>query len=418
MSEIHVELPWGAWYRDELHRLQLPGHWEVDVLAPAGGPACTPQDIQAAITAPIDSPPLTELAAGKTSACIVIDDMSRPTRTAMILPPLLEQLRQAGIADSAVSIVMATGSHGNVPAEDIAKKVGPEIAATYRVECHDCRGDLASTGIAYGDRELRVNRTFYEAELKLGISSILPHSFAGFSGGAKLVLPGLTDVEATARSHKFVQLGLRGGADPDRNKFRSEAEQLARTLGMEFIVCVVSNQQRDPSHVFAGNIVAAHRAACHAASGVFSTELRRDYDCLILNAYPKDNDLIQAENVFIALKTAKSPTVGDDGVIVITTAASEGVGQHGLFEPGGLSYRAPQPKRFLKNRELWLYAPTVTTQNARALYWEGYPVFQRPEELTAALDQRFPQPTRCGVFPCAPMQQVSDARGAVMGVAV
>ena len=418
MSGISVDLPWGAWYRDESHRLQLPGHWSVDVLAPSGGSACTPQQIKAAIADPIDSPPLAELAAGKTSACIVIDDLSRPTRAALILPTLLEQLHNAGITRSEISIVIATGSHGCVAAAEIAKKVGPDVAADYHVECHDCRGDLAATGIAYGDRELRVNRTFYDADIKLGISSILPHSFAGFSGGAKLVLPGLTDVEATARSHKFVQLGLRGGADPDHNKFRQEAEDLARTLGMRFVVCVVSNQDRNPIGIFAGDIVAAHRAACRAAEEVFATELRRDYDCLILNAFPKDNDLIQAENVFIALKTAQAPVVRDNGVIVVTTAASEGVGQHGLFEPGGLSYRPPQPKRFLKNRELWLYAPGVPTQSARALYWEGYPVFHRPEELTTALGRRFPQPVHCGVLPCAPMQQVADNRGATMGVAV
>jgi len=414
----NIDLPWGAWYRDELHRLSLPGPWEVDLLSPKSGAACSTDHIAEAIERPIGGKPLEELAAGKQSACIAVDDLARPTRAAAILPHLLKKLREAGVPESNTSIVMATGSHGAVDAAGVAKKVGPEIAAAYKIECHDCHGDLAATGIDYGDRELRVNRTFYEAELKLGVSSILPHSFAGYSGGAKLVLPGLTDVQATARSHKFVQLGLRGGADPDRNKFRGEAEELARQIGLEFIVCVVSNEQRDPIHVAAGDLVEAHRAACDAAQGIFSTELHSEYDCLILNAYPKDNDLIQAENVFIALKTAAAATVAEDGVIVVTTAASEGIGVHGLFDPNGMSYRSPQPKRFLKNRELWLYSPGVTTESARKLYWEGYPVYHRAEELTAALNQRFPGQTRTGVFPCAPMQQVKDMRTAKQGVAV
>lgn len=415
---INIDLPWGAWYQDTQHQLQLPGHWTVDVLSPRDERACSDADIETAIGKPIDCAPLADLAAGKRTACIVVDDLARPTRAAKILPVMLKQLHEAGIPESNVRIVMATGSHGAVNEQGIARKVGAEVAGRYAVECHDCEGDLASTGISYGDHELLVNRTFYEAELKLGVGSVLPHSFAGYSGGAKLVLPGLTDIKATARSHKFVQLGLRGGSDPDRNKFREEAERLARQLGLEFVVCVISNRDRDPVGVFAGDVVAAHRAACSAARDAYATELHEDYDCLILNAYPKDNDLIQAENVFIALKTAKKPAVRDNGLIVLTTAASEGLGQHGLFEPGGLSYRPPQRKRGLGNRELWLYAPGVSTQCARQLYWNEYPVFHHMTDLTTALGRRLPGEARTAVFPCAPMQEVSDMRSAAREMAV
>jgi len=415
---IDISVPWGAWYQDVQHRLQLPGHWTVDVLGPRDGSACSNEDVENALRNPIGCPPLEELAQGKQTACIVVDDLARPTRADKILPTMLEQIHSAGIPESGTKIVLATGSHGAVEQQGIAFKVGKEIAARYEVECHDCRGDLVSTGIEYGDNELRINRTFYEAELKLAIGSILPHSFAGYSGGAKLVLPGLTDLQATARSHKFVQLGLRGGSDPDRNKFRSEAERLARQLGLEFIVCVISNQRREPTAVFAGDLVAAHRAGCAEARNVFATDLERDYDCLILNAYPKDNDLIQAENVFIALKKAKSPALRDDGVIVLTTAASEGVGRHGLFEPGGLSHRPPQRKRPLGNRELWIYAPSVSPQEAHQLYWNGYPVIRQTTELTTALHQRFPSDARAAVFPCAPMQEVVDLRTSAREMAV
>jgi hypothetical protein len=284
------------------------------------------------------------------------------------------------------------------------------------VECHDCRNRLHPTGINYGDRELSLNRTFCEADLKIAVGSVLPHSFAGFSGGAKLVLPGLSDLAATARSHKFVQLGLRGGADPNENRFRIEAEELARRLGLRFVVCVVVNSSRQTVGVFAGDVVAAHRRACEAARKVFRTDLRAQHDCVVLNAYPKDIDLIQAENVFVALKTAKSPAVPSDGVIVLTTAASEGLGCHGLFDPSGVSYRKPARKRALGDRELWVYAPGVSTDDVRRLYWEGYPVYHDMRGLTGALARRFPGTTRAAVLPCAPMQQVHDLRDAPGGV--
>jgi nickel-dependent lactate racemase len=401
-----VGLPWGAWYQDGPHPLDLPDHWSVDVLAPRDAPACSAEEISEAIRSPVEGPSLGELAGGRKSACVVVDDLARPTRASDILPPVLRELHAAGLPEDAVTIVVATGSHGPLTAEQLAWKVGAKTASQYRVECHDCRDHLAATGIEYGDRQLRVNRAFYEADLKIAIGSVLPHSFAGHSGGAKLVLPGLSDLEATARSHKFVQLGLRGGADPNENRFRLEAEDLARRLGLAFVVCVVTNSNRETAGVFAGDVVAAHRRACTSAQRAYATDLNAEYDCIVLNAYPKDVDLVQAENAFVALKTAKAPVVREGGVIVLTTAASEGLGRHGLFGPGGASYRKPTRKRALGNRELWIYAPTVSPDDVRKLYWEGYPAFREATALTRALADRFPGCANAAVFPCAPMQQV------------
>jgi nickel-dependent lactate racemase len=403
-----VELPWGAWYRDGRHPLELPDYWSVDVLAPRDAPACSAEEIAEAIRSPVEGPSLGELAAGRKSACVVVDDLARPTRASDLLPPVLRELHAARLPKDAVAIVVATGSHGTLDARGRAWKVGAQTASQYRVECHDCRDHLAATGIAYGQRELRVNRTFYQADLKIAIGSVLPHSFAGHSGGAKLVLPGLSDLEATARSHKFVQLGLRGGADPNENRFRLETEDLARRLGLAFVVCVVTGGKRETTGVFAGDVAAAHRRACASAQAAYATELTVQYDCIVLNAYPKDCDLVQAENAFVALKTATAPVVREGGVVVLTTAASEGLGRHGLFAPGGASYRKPARKRALGGRELWVYAPTVPPDDVRKLYWEGYPTFREPTELTRALAKRFPDRANAAVFPCAPMQQVRN----------
>jgi hypothetical protein len=94
----------------------------------------------------------------------------------------------------------------------------------------------------------------------------------------------------------------------------------------------------------------------------------------------------------------------------LTTAASEGLGRHGLFEPGGASYRKPTKKRALGDRELWVYAPNVPADAVRKLYWDGYPAFHDAGELRGALASRFPGPTDAAVFPCASMQEVHDLR--------
>ena len=403
-------LPWGAWYQDTICRLELPAGWNVDLLAPADASPRGAEEISAALESPIESPPVRNLAVGCRSACVVVDDLARPTRAGDVLEPLLRQLSEGGLSSEAVRIVVATGSHGALSEEQIRWKIGTEIASQCRVECHNCRDGLAGTGILYGKNELRINRTFLEADLKIAVGSVLPHSFAGNSGGAKLVLPGLADIDSTARSHKFVQLGLRGGSDPNENRFRREAEQLARQIGLKFIVCVLCDNKRQPTGIYAGDPVAAHRRACAASRVACRTELNATYDCAVLNAFPKDVDLVQAENAFVAWKTAKSAVVRDGGVVVLTTAASEGLGGHGLFEPGGVSYRPPVKKRALGERELWLYVPSLSTEDVHQLYWDGYPVFHELDRLREALADRFPDGANAAVFPCAPMQQVDDRR--------
>jgi hypothetical protein len=99
-------------------------------------------------------------------------------------------------------------------------------------------------------------------------------------------------------------------------------------------------------------------------------------------------------------------------VYILATAATDGIGHHGLFEPGGVSYRPPVKKRQLGDCDLWIYAPTLTAEQVHTLYWEGYQLFQSAADLQHALASRFPEQAHCAVFPCAPMQQVDDRRNA------
>jgi nickel-dependent lactate racemase len=411
------DLPWGAWYRDELHPLQLPETWQVDWLASVEAPSLEPLDFEQSLDRPIAAPSLADWARGGRSACIVVDDLARPTRAADVLPAVLDRLQAGGLERQQIRLVVATGTHGPLTAQQIAWKVGPDVASQYRVESHDAAGDLIDTGISYGSTSLRLNRTFVEADRKLGIGTVLPHAFAGYSGGAKLVLPGLADVVATARSHKFVQLGLRGGGDPNTNRFRLEIEQLARQIGFDYLIAVVTDSHRHTTAVFAGDPVHAHRAACQRAAQLHDIPLRKTYDLLILNAYPKDAELVQIDNALGALKSLPQHAVQESGVILLTSAASAGLGHHGLFGPGGASYRSPTQRRQLGSRELWLYAPGVDAATARLLHWEGYPFFQSAEQLGQALAARFPAPIRVGILPCAPMQRLIDHRATQENVA-
>jgi nickel-dependent lactate racemase len=400
------EVPWAAWYGDRRHTLLFPARWSVESLESSESPDLSHDELRDAIWNPIDSAPLAELARGKKSACIAIDDLARPTRTAKILPHVIDALHAGGLADASIRIVVATGTHGPPDADRLAEKIGPGLLPRISVETHDPHGGLAVTDLLYGGRPLRINRTFLAAELKIGIGCALPHPFAAYSGGAKLLVPGLSDLDATDRTHKFVRMGLRGGTNPDNNQFRLEIERIARQMGYEFAICAVPNRTCETAALFAGDLVSAHRRASVAAARIYATRIDKPCDCLILNAYPKDGDLVQALGSLATLKMAPRPIVREGGIVVLTAAATLGIGTHGLFAPGGANYREPAPRRDASKYELWLFAPGVTEMEARQMHWKEDPFFPNAEALALALQRRLGDAAHAAIIPCAPLQQI------------
>jgi lactate racemase len=405
-----ISLPWAAWYAADEHVLECPASWSVDVLAPDAEAPLTPHAIRRAIECAVAGPSLGELARNRRNACVVIDDLARPTPIADLLPPILGTLAASGIAREAVTVLIATGTHHRLTPAEIRIKLGSSYSDDLRIEVHDPSGDLVDTGIKYGNDNLRINRTFITADLRIAIGSVLPHAFAGYGAGAKAVIPGLSDTAATARTHKFVQMGIYDGNDSNRNRFRIEIERLVRQIGLHYVVCVVPNRQLKAVGVYAGDLVDAHRGACDHAARSYATPFGRTYDALILNAYPKDIDLVQSVNALLCLRGLRRPPVKGGGAVVLASATSQGVGEHGLFSPGGVSYRAPRPLKTLGTGELILYTPNLPSAQVHLHFWSGYAVVRDPPALAAALSRSLPADAAVGVVPCAPLQQLADRR--------
>lgn len=404
-----IALPWGAWYSETMLPLSLPQSWSVEVLQHCQESACSQQQIEQALANLLEFPALPQWCSRGDRVAIAVDDVARPTRAAPLLDLLLERLSAHGIRSSQVSIVIAGGTHSPPDSVRIEAKLGPRVLRECPVEVHDPHGDLAETGLPYGDRKLRLNRTFLEAPLKICLGSVLPHPFAGYGGGAKMLVPGLSDVPTTDRTHKFVLLGLRGGTIPHHNRFRTEIEQMVQPLGPILAVQSVPNVRRETCAVFAGDLVAAHRAACDFAARAYATPIAGDYDGLILNAYPKDVDLLQSQGALVALKTLSRSPLREGGVAVLTTAASTGVGVHELFGPGGLSRSPPRPLREFRERDLWVFAPGLTPADLRWYFHESVRFFDDPKILVTALHERLGPQARLGIALSAPLQQFVEA---------
>jgi hypothetical protein len=254
-----------------------------------------------------------------------------------------------------------------------------------------------------------VNRTFAEADLKILLGSVVPHAFAGYSGGAKMVLPGLSDLDSIEWTHKAVLMGFRGKAGTlEGNRFRAEFERIARHLGVQWSINVVVNQCREVCAVFVGDIGAAHRQAATFARQVYATRTPDEpLDIAVLNAYPKDDELLQAENALMFHHTAPDGYLSETGVLLLASACSSGMGHHGLFGPDQRLYRMPVRKSFLKNRILGGLMPGITREEFHQIYWKEYPYFGEWSSASHYLRGQFQQGARVGIVPCSAIQIAS-----------
>ncbi len=400
-----IPLPWAAWFGDGEQRVDLPAGWEVQICAMRDAAALRPPELAAACRRTIASPPLRELAAACRTVAIAVDDLSRPTPAHLILPAVMADLIAAGIQPGNISFVISLGSHTALTEDELMKKLGRDIVARHRVVNHDCHGELVDIGVSVGKVPVKINAAFMAADLKILLGSVVPHAFAGYSGGAKMVLPGLSNIESIEWTHKAVMMGLRGKAGTlEGNRFRAEFERVARHAGVNFAIQVVVNSRREIAGIFAGDLELAHRAAARFAGEVYATPAPQQADVAILNAYPKDDELLQAENALMFHHTAPEDYLKEDGVLLITSACSLGMGHHGLFGPNQRLYRKPMAKGFLKQRPLAAFMPGVTSEQFHQVYWEGYPHFRTWQAAREYLQQRYPNGGRVAVLPCASIQ--------------
>ena len=349
-----LRLPWAAWYGDGELALAVPDTWRVIIARPRDAAGLAPAELKARLRQPIATLPLRTLASGKKRVVLVIDDLSRPTPTAQLLPLVLEELRAGGVGPDAVHILLGQATHRPLGRPDFLKKLGP-LADDLRVTCHNPYENLVFVGTTAAGTPVWISRWYTEADLRVTIGCVEPHPAYGFSGGAKLVFPGLAGMDSIYANHRPGHLP--GGIlHPETNAKRLDAEEAVRMAGLDLVINAVINTRREVAGLFAGDFVAAHRTAAAFADQVYATPVPAPADVLVLNAYPKDTELIQVNNAANALGAAKVPVMHDRTVVVITTAASEGAGWHALANPGGRMYERPS-LHTLQGRPVIVFCP-------------------------------------------------------------
>lgn len=237
---------------------------------------------------------------------ILIDDNTRVTPVRQILPVLVEYLTNAGIALENIEILTAPGTHRVMTEQEIIEKVGPKIYETVKLSQHDFadKGALADLGIVEVDGlqfPIKVNKKVQEVDYIIGLGNIIPHSDAGFSGGAKIVQPGICGASTTSATHiagafmNEIPLG-----NIENNPCRKGIEEVARIVGLKFIVNVVMTPEREIVDIFAGDFIKAHRKGAALSREVYGVEVPTLADIVIVSSSPCDIDYWQGEKGLVA----------------------------------------------------------------------------------------------------------------------
>lgn len=294
-----VILPQLAWYGAQALEVAFPESWQIELCHMAGHdrPALPPALVEEAILNPVAGPPISVAARGKKDVCVIFDDMSRPTRVAPLIPYVLAELEKAGIGDGQIRFVCALGSHGALTRPDFVKKLGEEVVARFPVFNHNIVGNCTLVGTTSLGTELYINSEVVGCDYKIAVGSIVPHAFAGFGGGAKIILPGVASFETIRAMHrmKLADAGAKtmdfgGMGCIEGNPIRQNIEEAAAMVGLDFKIDAIVNAWGETVSIYAGAPQAAFEAALEEARWHYLTPPATDCDVVITNTFAKANE--------------------------------------------------------------------------------------------------------------------------------
>ncbi len=336
----------------------VPDSWDVTVHHIAGyqKPVLTPEQISSAVASPIGSSRIRELAKGKKKVCILFDDLTRGTPTYKLIPAVLAELKMGGIADNQIEFICAQGNHQISDRSLVARKVGEDIVAKYPVFFHVPFFNCTPLGKTSFGTRVEINTEVLSCDLKIAIQATTPHSTYGFGGGGKIVMPGISSLESVYEhhgvTHRAFREMLRKTPDAtgvfDGNPQPQDAMEIAKMVGINFVVNCLLNEKGDVTDIFSGDIAEAHKAAVAVAKEHYQVPDTRDNDIAIANAYCK---AIEANHAVAAAYIAVKRT---GGTAVTIANTHQGQLMHYLNSAWGMNAGGRNPSRGGHSMPVWI----------------------------------------------------------------
>jgi nickel-dependent lactate racemase len=325
---VKVQLPYG------MTRLTVNVPEEATVLRSYAMPALADERAAflAALRAPLESAPLSERVRPGDKVAIVISDITRPTPNEKIVPWLLQEL--SFVPRSQIVIINGTGSHRANTREELVQMLGEEVVATVTIINHDAFAPETLTKVGETPQGVPVwmNRQYVEADFRIATGFIEPHFFAGFSGGAKGIVPGLAGLQTIQALHSAPLIGHSRAtwAVIDGNPVQQGIQQSVALCPPEFMVNVTLDQQRRITGVYAGHYIHAHYVGCAEVARQATQQVQHPFDIVITtnNGYPLDQNLYQS----VKGMTAAAQIVSQGGAIIIAAECRDGLPNHGSYK--------------------------------------------------------------------------------------
>jgi nickel-dependent lactate racemase len=278
-------------------------------------------EVNRALRHPANSKELHQLIKRGDKVVILADDITRLTPVKEILGHVLNEINKGGVPDSDITLVIALGTHRSMTPVEIVKKYGKEATERIRIVNHNCleKDQLVHYGTTRRGTDIWVNRTVVEADVRIGIGNIVPHHPTGWSGGAKILLPGVAGQHTTGQFHLLgATQQLLGQIE---TPCREEMEDFASRTGLEFIVNTILDREGRVVRIVAGHMIDAHREGVKWGNKVFGANFVEETDITISSTFPVDFDLFQADKgLFSAAISTKR-----GGEIILLSPCYEGI---------------------------------------------------------------------------------------------
>ena len=301
--------------------------------------------VRESLRSPVGTAKLSDIVVPDSRVLIIVDDNTRNTPTDIILPEIIDELISGGISHGNIRLMIALGTHRSMTRSEKIKKYGRDIVDKYEFIDHlwTDEASLVELPSTINGTEIWINRALFDSDLVIGVGHITPHRVAGFSGGAKIIQPGVSGGITTGQTHWlsafFTGKEIMGKVD---NPVRREMNDVAVAAGLKFIVNVVLDRNEDIYSCICGDPVEAHKKGCEDALRVFGVHMDGPADIVIAESYPADLELWQAAKGLYAADLAMK----DGGVSILVTPCPEGV----CYGHGDLSELGYQPFEVIKEK--------------------------------------------------------------------
>jgi lactate racemase len=276
--------------------------------------------VRKALDNPIGAATLADSLSHRGRVAILVEDITRASPKKLVLEALTEELREIGIPESHISVVIALGTHRPLTEKELEETFGGALLKRYAFFNHDCRApDLVPAGELRTGRPVKINRRVWEADFRIGVGSIFPHPMNGFGGGAKILFPGVADFDSILEHHllftfhRGTELGKIKG-----NLFYEQVCGVAQSAGLHFVVNCVMNQNDEVSGIVCGDPLAAHETGVERCKAIISVRFDRKADVTILSSFP------YSEGPQIVKPLAPASLVTKEGGAIVLAADCSG----------------------------------------------------------------------------------------------